>query len=230
MKNKNILAALAIPLGLLGMTLLYSLIWRLFNLPKEDELIKIITEFFNRYGLWVVLISSIIEGALIIGNYFPGGVVVFLGVIAAGHNIPKIILTVSVVVIGFFIGYLLDYVMGKYGWYKVLIKFGMKDQLEKAKLKLSKQSFNAIFLSYWEPNLGSVTATAAGILNIPLPKFLFESLIGLVIWDAFWGALVATLGKQALNLVTNLTYIIPIVVIWIVLILVKERFYKKVDV
>lgn len=227
MKYKNVLAALAIPIGLLSMTLLYSLIWRLFNLPKEEELIQIITEFFNRYGLWVVLISSIIEGALIIGNYFPGGVVVFLGVISAGHNIPKIVLTVTVVVIGFFIGYLLDYAMGKYGWYKMLIKFGMKDQLEKAKLKLSKQSFNAIFLSYWEPNLGSVTATAAGILNIPLPKFLFESLIGLVVWDAFWGTLVASLGKQALNLVTNLSYIIPIVAIWILIILIKEHFFKK---
>jgi hypothetical protein len=41
---------------------------------------------------------------------------------------------------------------------------------------------------------------------------------------------VASLGKQALNLVTNLAYIIPIVVIWIVLILVKERFNKKVDI
>ena len=222
---RNILTALSIPLTLLIFGLIYRALWVLFGWPQGDEFIKVITGFFNTYGLWVVLVSAILESALIIGNYFPGGVIIFLSVIAAGRDIPKIIFIVSVVCIGFMIGYTIDYFLGKYGWYKLLIKFGMKNQLESAKVKLDKHSFKAILFSYWEVNLASVTATAAGVLQMNFVKFSLESALGLVLWNIFWGTLVASLGKKSLELVTNLKYAIPVAVVWIVVIVINE--YRK---
>src|SRR3989338_10846595 len=104
MNYKNILKALSIPAVLLVFTLTYWVLWNVFNLPKGQELVPIITKFFNHYGLFVVLICAILEGALLIGNYFPGGVVIFLSVVVAGRDIPKVIMTVAVVALGFFMG------------------------------------------------------------------------------------------------------------------------------
>src|SRR3989344_6448536 len=230
MNYKNILKALSIPAVLLIFTLTYRVLWTIFDLPKGQELVPIITKFFSHYGLWVVLLCAILEGALVIGNYFPGGVVIFLSVVVAGRDIPKVITAVAVVAIGFFIGYTIDYFLGKYGWYKLLIKFGMRHQLETAQVKLSRHSLKAIAFNYWEPNLGSITATAAGILQISLKKFLFESAIGLIIWDTFWGVLVASLGQRALDMIFNWTYLIPVVAIWVlVVVLIEYIKTKKVD-
>ena len=95
----------------------------------------------------------------------------FLGVISAGANIPKVVLIVAIVCAGFSIGYTIDYLLGKYGWYKLLTKFGMGQQIETAKARLEKHSFKAIAASYWEVNLASITATAAGILKIDFKRF-----------------------------------------------------------
>jgi membrane protein DedA with SNARE-associated domain len=207
------------------MSLAYNLLWVLFKLPKDDELIALVGQFLNHYGLWIVFISAFIEGVLIAGNYFPGGLVVFLGVLASGNNIPKVAFVVFLVVLAFACSYCVNYVLGRYGWYKLLVKFGLSAQLETAKKKLEQHSFKAIVFSYWHPNVGALISTSAGILKMDFIKFISESLPILLFWNAFWGALVFFLGKQALNLVLSLKYIVPIAIIWLIIIWVKEKYF-----
>jgi membrane protein DedA with SNARE-associated domain len=226
-KLKITLKLLSIPLGLIIIALLYTALWKFLGWPMGDELINIAKGFFQKYGLWLVFFSSICEGILLAGNYFPGGIVIFFSVVAAGKHIPKATLTVSVVILGFFIAYFINYLLGKYGWHKLLVKFGLKDQLDSAQAKIQKHNFKAIMSSYWFPNLGAVTSTAAGVLNIPAKRFLIESLIGLLIWDAIWGTIVYILGDQALKLITNVKLLLPIGAIWILSILIYEYVKKK---
>jgi len=223
---KNIVKALAIPFTLLILSASYHIAWKLLDLPDSDALIVIVGNFFNNHGVWVVLVCSVLESALVVGNYFPDSIVIFLGVISAGHNISRIILVVSVVCVGFFIGYILDYLLGRYGWYKLLIKFGMAEQLKKTQTKVAHHSFKAIILSYWEVNLASLTATAAGILKMNFYKFLLESAIALVIWNIFWGILVASLGKRALDLITNWVYVLPAIAVSVIII-INEKLKKE---
>jgi len=65
--------------------------------------------------------------------------------------------------------------------------------IEKSKAKLVQQGMNAIFFSYWEPNLASFTATAAGVLKVPFKIFSLYSAMGIVLWNIFWGTLVYSL-------------------------------------
>lgn len=182
--------------------------------------------YFAAHGLWIVFIGALIEGFLVLGNYFPGGFIIFLGVITAGGNIPHVIAVVAVVSIAFFISYTLNYLVGKYGWYKLFQKFGMKDSLERAEIRLRKREFSAIILSYWEPNLASITAVAAGVLHIPLKRFLLHSAIGIVIWNIFWGTLVSVLGEKALSVI-GLTWVIIIFAVWVGVILIVEHNKKR---
>jgi len=219
--HKELVKLLSVPLILLVLYLLMALVWTLLNLPSDEQMVAIVKSYFIQYGLWVVFVSALIEGFLLLGQYFPGGFVIFLGVISAGKNIPKVTEVVAIVSVAFFISYTLNYWVGKYGWYTMLVKFGLKKSLDEAKEKIIKQGMNAIIFSYWEPNLASITATAAGTLHVPLSKFSMYSAIGVIIWNVFWGTLVFLLGDAALNLI-GLKYIILIFCIWIGIILIKK--------
>ncbi len=223
---KNVIKILSAPLALLAAYLFVLLLWRALGLPKEDVLIETTKNWFDHFGLWVVFVSAILEGTLILGQYYPGGLVIFLGVIAAGHDIPKIIQVVAVVSLAFLIGYSIDYLIGRYGWYKLFLKFGLKKSLDKAQDKLQKHELSAVIFSYWEPNLASITATAAGILQVPLVKFSLHSAAGIIIWNAFWGTLVASLGAKALQLI-GLKWILIIFSAWVIILLVKHYAFDK---
>lgn len=222
---KNILKILAIPISLFVVYLSLVLLWKFFGLPSPEALAEIIKDYFDRYGLIVIFIAALIEGVLIIGQYFPGGFIIFLGVISAAGNIPKVAAVVLVVSVAFFISYHLNYVIGKYGWYKLFIKFGLADALEKAKLKLSRHVLSAVLSSYWEPSLASITATAAGVLQIPMKVFLGSSIVGIIIWNTLWGIVVYFIGDILLKF--ELLYILVIFVVWCVIILAKVFIFDK---
>ncbi|MEK7161201.1 MAG: hypothetical protein AAB729_00735 [Patescibacteria group bacterium] len=224
---KNLLKLAAIPISLLALSLIYNLLWIFFKLPKDDELLAVVSQFINHYGLWIVFASAFIEGVLIAGNYFPGGLVVFLGVLASGNNIPKAAFVIILVTLAFGSAFSVNYILGKYGWYKLLVKFGLSTQLETAKSKLEKNSFKAIILSYWHPNIGALISTSAGILKMNFLKFVLQSLPVLLFWNAFWGILVFFLGKQALNLVLSLKYILPVIIAWLIIIWIKDKYFTK---
>lgn len=217
---------LAIPLLFAGVYLSILLIVKLLKLPSDQNLVTILQGYFSHYGLWLVFIGAIIEGFLFLGQYFPGGTIIFLGVVSAGKNIFAATEVVLLVMLAFFIGYALDYVVGRYGWYNLLVKFGLRQSLENAKVKIQKQAFNTVILSYWEPNLASITATAAGIIRISLPRFLMYSLIGIAIWETFWGALVFSLGNAMLRIM-GFKYLLIIFLVWVIAILLKNYVFDN---
>lgn len=224
--TKDYLKLLIIPAALFVIYLTMFLFWKLFSLPPPEQLVNIVKNYFDKYGLIVVFISALIEGTLLIGQYFPGGFIIFLGVITAAGDVLRASKVVLIVSLAFVIAYNLNYAMGKYGWYKILIKFGLKKPLESAQSKLNKHGLKAVLFSYWEPNLASITATGAGILNLPLSKFNLYSLIGIIFWNSFWGILIFKLGENALKL-TGLKYIAIIFVIWIGIIIISEFIRRK---
>lgn len=224
---KNFFKLAAIPLGLLVLSLTYNLLWAVFKLPKDEELINSISKILSQHGMWIIFISALIEGVLIAGNYFPGGLVVFLGVLAVRNNLSRVAFVILQVTLAFLSAYSINYCLGKFGWYKLLIKFGYQAQLESAKQKLEKYSFKAIILSYFHPNLGALISTSAGILKMDFKKFILESLIIAAFWNIVWGTVVYFFGKKALNLALNLKYLIPIAVLWILGIWIKEKYFTK---
>jgi membrane protein DedA with SNARE-associated domain len=228
-KLKEYLKFLSVPIGLLVVFLCMSLLWKVFGLPTDDQMIPLVKDYFNRYGLWIVFIGALIEGFFILGQYFPGGFIIFLGVISSVGDIPRAIETVAITSLSFFIAYSLNYFVGKYGWYKILERFGFGHSIENAKTKLSSQGMNAVMFGYWEPNLASIIATSAGILKIPFARFSAYSLLGIIVWNTFWGVLVYFLGESALKII-GLKYVLVIFGVCILILIVKKYFSKKLNI
>jgi len=188
--------------------------WHLLKLPTNDEFIALVQTYFDIYGLWFIFLSAIVEGLLLIGCYYPGSVVIFLGVIFAGKEIIKVVEVVSLISFGFFIAQVFNFFVGKYGWYKILLKCGLRKPLERAQQHLAKYGTKAIIFSYWQPNLAAFTSTAAGILQLPTKKFLMYSLGSIMVWNIFWGSLVYFFGKSALSLI-GLKFVLIVAIVMI---------------
>lgn len=214
MKKVQIKKAL-LPLSVLGVLMIIYLGFRFFGMPPKEDLLNMASELFNRYGLIILLVSSIIEGLVLIGWYYPGSLVIFLGVILAGHDLTKIFFTVGTISIGLFFAYVINFFLGKYGWYRLLLRFGLKEALDDARERVQKHGLKAIFLSYWQPNLGALVATSAGILNLSFKKFFFYSIFATLLWNSFWATLVYFIGDKALDLV-GLRFLLLVIFAWIV--------------
>ena len=217
---KYYLKLLAIPLLFLGLFLSLFIIWDIADLPPTDELTGIVKIWFDDYGLPIIFLSSIVEGMLLVGNYFPGVFVIFLGVILA-DSISQAIVVVAVVTVGLFIAHMFNYILGRYGWYKLLVRFGLKSTVEQARNRLEKRGPIAILSSYWLPSVGALTDTAAGIIHMRFKKFLLYSIISVTFWDALAGTLVYSFKDIALTIgspgSTGIVIVFAIIAVWIIM-------------
>jgi len=226
-KTKDILRILSLPLTFVVVYLILALIWKVFALPTDEKLVSIVSSLFNHYGLVIILVSAFIEGLLLLGQYFPGSFVIFLGVISAGKDVVRASEVVGVVSIAFFFAYLCNYLLGKYGWYRLFIKFGLKNSIDRTKKKLQKHVFKTFILGYWAPDFATITATAAGVLKLPLKTFLFYSTISLLFWNIVWGTIVFTFGMAALKAVMGVAYVLIILTLWVAILLIRHFFFNK---
>ncbi len=220
--NKSLFKKLLAPIIFLALIGSIYLIWQLFNLPTDEQLIVIIEQYFNRYGLIIVFLSSLLEGVCFLGWYYPGSIIIFLSVIFAGKNIPLAMLVVLLVTLGLFSAYVINFFIGKYGWHKLLLFFGLRKEVERMQVKLSRHGWRTLFATYWDPNLASLTSTAAGILQLPFKKFFLYSFLAATLWDIFWGAVTFFLGKKVLTLF-GLWFVVAIFIIWCVILIFPKK-------
>lgn len=197
-------------------------VWWALDLPSQGRLIELSRTYFEQYGLIVVFVSAILEGALLIGIYYPGSLVIFLGVMFAAGDISKIAAVIVVTTLGMLIAYTINFFLGRYGWYQILIRFGLSGELERAKEKLQKHQVKAIIGTYWHPNFAALTSTSAGILGLNFPRFAVFSVVVTICWNVFWGTLAALLGEASLA-VMGIRFAIMVVLVWVVYILWKRK-------
>lgn len=200
------------------------LLWKLFNLPDSEYVIKVASSYYKTYGYWVVLIGALAEGLLFLNWYVPGSIVIVMGVVFASQNNQNVFLVVVLITLGFFITSIINYILGRFGWYHVFMKLGLKKPLEKIKLKVENRGLPIIFSTYFHPNIGALTSTSAGILRLNFAKFVLYSLLALAVWNFIWGVVVYFIGSFVLKYMGFL--LMPMFVVgW--LIFAGVRFSRK---
>ncbi len=228
-KNKSIKSlfkSLTLPVTILVILIFFSYFSQWLPIPSPEDLINKTIQVFGELKWWAVFLIALVEGFLFLGQYFPGGVIVFFSIISAGKDLGRISLLILIISIAFVIAYTLNYVLGRYGIYTIFTKLGFKKSIDKSKKKVKDKAFKAIALTYEDPNIASITATAAGIVHLPFKKFLLFSSIWALVWNIFWAAVIYFLGEATLNLV-GINYIFFIIFAWIFILVLKHFFSKK---
>ncbi len=221
---KELLRYLAVPLVLLIVFGVFVVAYNLFGLPSFEELVALAQKFYARHLFWTVFIGALIEGLLVVNWYLPGSIVIVFGVIFARENLFDVIVTVALIILGFFITTLINYGLGRFGWYRLLLRFGLKEPLEKIKRKVEKAGLSIIFSTYIHPNLGALTATSAGILRYSFGTFVRYSIPALLGWNILWGFVVYFTGSFVLKLM-SVPAVSAVLILWIVILGV--RYYKS---
>ena len=226
---RRILKIIAFPLAVLAVFGLLYAIWLALDLPPEETMIAAAKFYLDRYGVVIVLISAYLEGLLLIGWYFPGTLVIILALVFAAPDPARTAQVAAVAGTGLFSAYVTNFFAGKYGWYRLLLAFGLREPLENAQRRLTKYGLSAIFTTYWQANLASCISTAAGILQFPVGRFIAFSLIAEGLWVTFWASLIFFLGPAALSL-AGFRMVLFLVLIWIALRLIyRWKFEKRED-
>ena len=217
---KKILNAIKLPLFIIVFFLALGFLWKLLGLPPEEKLVEVARGYFALFGVITVFFAAIIEGALLAGWYVPGGLVIFLGVILS-KSPEQAVFSIVATILGFLIAYTFNFFVGKYGWYKILLKFGIKKSLEKAERDFNKYGWKTVYISYWEPNLASLVSTAAGIAQASFRKFISHTVIATVFWAVFWGSLAYVFGEKILAYLGIVFF--GIMAVWIIYLVIKVR-------
>jgi membrane protein DedA with SNARE-associated domain len=217
----------AIAAGAAVVFFLMSQIYGFFDLPAKEEIIAWAQAYYERYGYSVVFVGALVEGMLLINWYLPGSIVIVLGVVFAGQDPAKASFMVLLIILGFYISALVNYVLGRYGWYRVLTALGLDAPLLKVKTQVEKRGLPILFSTYIHPNLGALTATSAGILHLPFAKFALYSAIAIIAWNSMWGVVVYLVGPAFLQLV-GMPMIMFVLAAWLVYLAFQYK-YKKPD-
>jgi membrane protein DedA with SNARE-associated domain len=223
---RRALKIIAFPLAVLGVFVLLYAIWVALDLPPEETMIAIAKNYLDRYGIAIVLISAYLEALLLIGWYFPGTLVIIFAMILSQAEPVRYVETAATAAFGLYGGQVTNFFAGKYGWYRVLLAFGLREPLENAQRRLIKYGLSAIFTTFWQANLASLISTAAGILQFPAWRFLVLAFAAQTLWFGFWATLIFILGPAALSL-AGFRMILLLILIWIAARLIYRWKFEK---
>jgi membrane protein DedA with SNARE-associated domain len=194
------LRVVSLPLFLLIVSLSLRVAEHLVDVPDPEVLIATVSGWLSTYGLPVLFVSAVVEGMLLVGGYFPGVFVIFITMLIA-ETPQQAVLYVVVGTAGLYLAHIANYFLGKYGWYRLLVRMGLRGAIRNAEERVERYGPVAIFSSYWLPSLASLTDTAAGITRMSFAKFAICSLVASVLWNSLAGFIMYQLGEAAIPLV-----------------------------
>lgn len=203
------------PFSLVFFFLLFILIYRLFDLPDPTEIARISSSLYEKYGLWVLLISSFAEGLFMISLYFPGSFVIVFAVIVFGNNSVQLLFVALISIVGFTLANIINYYLGKYSYYSFLLKLGRQDIVEKMQIRFQKSSMRTILFTAFHPNFLAIACICAGIANYNLGKLILQSIFALSLWVSLWTSIVAIfISKINIEDPNSAVYFLILLICW----------------
>lgn len=225
---RHYLRVVSLPLFLLVVSLSLRVAEHLVDMPEPEVLIALVSGWLSRYGLPVLFVSAIVEGMLLVGGYFPGVFVIFITMLVADTP-EQAVLYVAVGTAGLYFAHIANYFLGKYGWYRLLVRMGLRGAIRNAEERVERYGPAAIFSTYWLPSMASLTDTAAGITRMSFAKFALCSLAASVLWNSLAGFTMYQLGEAAIPLVApggdDLPLALGILFSWMAVLLALD--YRK---
>lgn len=207
--------SIPLPLLFLGIYLVF-LIYLKGVIPDAQTLLSVLKELYGTYGYVIVFVSAFLESMFVVSLYVPGSTAILLGAALSRTGVVQFPVVLFLAICGLLLGYIINYFLGKHGWYHVLSRMGLTKGLEVAKTKLEQHQIKTILLGYFHPTGASFLSTAAGVLKIPFRRFITLSVIAQVFWGLLWGGLSYLVGLSLVEFFLKYFtfFVIGVVAIW----------------
>ena len=157
------------------------------------------TNFVTQYGYLAVLVIVGLEST---GVPLPGETTLVAAALYAGatHNL-NIFGVVIAAAVGAIIGDNLGYLIGHWGGYRLLIRYGRYIRLSEKRIKIARYLFlryggEVVFFGRFTAILRTYAAFLAGTTRMPWRRFLLFNAAGGIAWATIYGGGAYLLGRQ----------------------------------
>lgn len=162
-----------------------------------------LTLYFTKYGALAIFVIVLLEYLNLPGG--PAGVIMPLsGVMAAKGNIsfPMVmVITVAAGLLGSMALYLLGFKGGDLFLKAYIKKFPKhKEGIEKNMEWVRKKGAIGVFVAKLLPMIRTIVSIPAGVLKMPLGKYVVSSTLGIIIWNLVFVGAGYILGDKVFEL------------------------------
>ena len=161
------------------------------------------TSFIQQYGYLAVLLIIGLES---LGIPLPGETTLITASLYAGAtgNL-NIFGVVAAGCVGAIVGDNIGYLIGHWGGYRILVRFGKYVRLDQAKVKVARYLFKkrggiVVFFGRFISILRAYAAFLAGVSRMPWRNFLFFNAAGGITWASLYGFSAFFLGNELTKL------------------------------
>jgi membrane protein DedA with SNARE-associated domain len=153
----------------------------------------------ENYGLLIVFLTMVAESACIL---IPSEIVIPYGGFLAAQGHTHLWMVVAVAAVANLVGSLIAYAVGRYGGRALFLRYGRyvgakEHHLEKAERWFERRGELTVFFTRMMPGVRTFISLPAGIVRMPVGKFVLYSFLGVVPWVAALAALGYGAGKAA---------------------------------
>lgn len=196
--------------------------------PSGQALVHQLASIYGKFGYEIIILGSLMEALVLVNFFTPGVAAVGLGVIFAKSGELDLTLVIIFAVLGSLVGFMLDFLLGRFGLGELIDRMGYGGIFNETKLKLEKFSLKTFSLAFMHPNLGALVSLAAGALRMDFRKFFLLAFLSTLSWYILWGLLIFALGQVFLIILTRYIFTIFILIgaIWLLVTIygqTKER-------
>ncbi len=156
------------------------------------EWLKLIGEFYDRYGYLTVFLGSLGENTAFLGFLLPGNSLALLGAVYARLGTLNLGWVICFASIGTVLGYHLDYLFGRLVLARASSRWSasrlgrrmrLAGRLRLARILLAKHGGKAILTSHLVGHLRSFVALSAGMSRMNYRRFLGFELVAAAVWN-----------------------------------------------
>lgn len=197
--------------------------------PTSDELIQLFSGLYQRYGYEIIFIASFLEALILVNLFTPGQVAMAMGAVFARSGQTELAFVIITASLGALCGYMIDFLMGKFGFADVIKKMGYGIFLSQAKIQIKKFGKRGIVLGFFHTNIGSFVSIVCGALDIDFFKFLILSGGATLVWMSMWGVAIYLIGDIVLMIASRYGFLIMffIVIIMIISGILKNKTHAR---
>jgi len=169
------LKAIKMQLILITIIVIFFLLAYIGVIPKIAELMSILKNIFNEYGIIAVMICAFFENIAGLNLYFPGSMVILFSMAMASGNPSKAFLLFLIIIFFSSLAHIINYLIFR------LINFSKTE--EKVNVYPSTLEF---FLSFWHPHFAVIVSMKSGALKMPFVSFFKKMMVAMFCWYIFW--------------------------------------------
>jgi len=150
-------------------------------IPRQSELLIMLTQFFRTWGLPAIAVCSFLENVAVFNVYFPGSIVILTGMALTAGEPWLAVATFFAIACPSLLAHALNFWAGHL-------------RARSDPIQIHQVEF---FLAFWHPQTAALATFKAGDAGWPVGRFVRYLLVSALSWYLFWALIMYHFGMAA---------------------------------